>query len=198
MTQSWDSRVAEVWAAADGLSDEAVLASIDALVAERTTERGADDPAALFESASVRDYLGRESDAEPLYRAAIAAGLDGERRPQAVIQLASTLRNLGRAEEAVALLSDHLERHAADEWTAPGAAFLALALVSAVASGTPHPSPSSPSRRAFPRTRPRYAVTLWSYAATDLRPLRISVIRLDYSGFALPTATGKSGYVVAR
>lgn len=131
MTQSWDSRVAEVWAAADGLSDEAVLASIDALVAERTTERGADDPAALFESASVRDYLGRESDAEPLYRAAIDAGLDGERRPQAVIQLASTLRILGRAEEAVALLSDHLERHPADEWTAPGAAFLALALVSA-------------------------------------------------------------------
>ena len=127
MTQSWDSRVAAVWAAAEELSDEAVLAGIEALV----SERGADDAAALFEAASARDYLGRETLAEPLYRAAIAAGLDGERHPQAVIQLASTLRNLGRAEEAVALLSDHLELHPADEWTAPSAAFLALALVSA-------------------------------------------------------------------
>ena len=127
MTQSWDSRVAGVWASAADLSDAEVLASIESLVGER----GADDAAALFEAASVRDYLGREADAELLYRAAIAAGLDAGRGPQAVIQLASTLRNLGRADEAVELLGDHLELHPADEWTAPGAAFLALALASA-------------------------------------------------------------------
>ena len=126
MTDSWESRVAAVWAAAEGSSNEGVLAGIDALVAER----GPDDAAALFESASVRDYLGREADAEPLYRAAIAAGLDALRHPQAVIQLASTLRNLGRPAEAVDLLNDLLADHAADEWTAPAAAFLALALAS--------------------------------------------------------------------
>jgi tetratricopeptide (TPR) repeat protein len=127
MEQTWDARVAAVWATTDGLSDAAVLERIDELVAER----GDTDAAALFEAASVRDYLGREADAEPLYRRAIELGLDGERRPQATIQLASTLRNLGRADEAVELLSELLVEHEADEWTAPGAAFLALALASA-------------------------------------------------------------------
>ena len=126
MTESWESRVAAVWAAADTSTDETVLAGIDALVAER----GPDDAAALFEAASVRDYLSRESDAEPLYRAAIAAGLDDRRHPQAVIQLASTLRNLGRPAEAVDLLNDLLALHPGDEWTSPAAAFLALSLAS--------------------------------------------------------------------
>jgi len=126
MSQSWESRVAAVWAGAGSASDESILAAIDGLVAEK----GPDDAAALFEAASVRDYLSRESDAEPLYRAAIAAGLDAVRRPQAVIQLASTLRNLGRPGEAVELLNDLLAEHPGDEWTAPAAAFLALALAS--------------------------------------------------------------------
>ena len=127
MIESWQSRVAAVWARAGSTSDERLLAEIDALV----DERGADDAAALFESASVRDYLDRESEAEPLYRAAIAAGLDDEREPQAVIQLASTLRNLGRPGEAVDLLGALLAEHEADRWTAPAAAFLALSLASA-------------------------------------------------------------------
>jgi hypothetical protein len=126
MVESWESRVAAVWAVAESTPDESVLVAIDALVAER----GADDAAALFEAASVRDYLSREAEAEPLYRAAITAGLDAERHPQAVIQLASTLRNLGRAAEAVDLLNDLLAEHASDEWTAPAAAFLALSLAS--------------------------------------------------------------------
>jgi hypothetical protein len=126
MVESWESRVAAVWAVAESTPDESVLVAIDALVAER----GADDAAALFEAASVRDYLSREAEAEPLYRAAITAGLDAERRPQAVIQLASTLRNLGRPAEAVDLLNDLLAEHASDEWTAPAAAFLALSLAS--------------------------------------------------------------------
>jgi hypothetical protein len=127
MAQSWDERVAAVWSAAEGLSDAAVLERIDAL----SSERGEADAAAVFEAASVRDYLGREHEAEPLYRRALALGLDDVRRPQATIQLASTLRALGRADEAVALLSEHLAEHESDEWTAPGAAFLALALASA-------------------------------------------------------------------
>ena len=127
MIETWQSRVAALWARAESTIDERLLVEMDALVAEQ----GPDDAAALFESASVRDYLGREADAEPLYRAAIAAGLDDERRPQAVIQLASTLRNLGRPDEAVDLLDALLAEHAADRWTAPAAAFLALSLASA-------------------------------------------------------------------
>jgi hypothetical protein len=40
-----------------------------------------------------------------VYRQALDAGLGGYRRRRTVIQLASTLRNLGRPEESVALLT---------------------------------------------------------------------------------------------
>jgi tetratricopeptide (TPR) repeat protein len=116
-----------VWATAERLDDATVLERIDALAAER----GAADAAGLFEAAGVRDYLGREADAEPLYRRALELGLDDTRRPQASIQLASTLRALGRPHEAIELLEDHLAEHADDEWTAPAAAFLALSLADA-------------------------------------------------------------------
>lgn len=127
MEPSWDERVAAVWSASDGLSDDAVVERIDSLAAER----GDADAAAVFEAAAVRDYVGREAEAEPLYRRALELGLADARRPQAFLQLASTLRNLGRADEAVELLHEHLAEHERDEWTAPGAAFLALALVDA-------------------------------------------------------------------
>ncbi|MFI0370874.1 tetratricopeptide repeat protein [Actinomadura sp. 1N219] len=60
-------------------------------------------------------------------RALFAAGLAGSRRRQAAIQFASTLRNLGRAGESVALLA--AERDAvSDELDDAVTAFLALAL----------------------------------------------------------------------
>jgi hypothetical protein len=120
----WESEVAAVWAGAESLMDAALLAAVDDLAARA----GVDHPDGLFEAASVRDYLGLEAEAEPLYRRALERGLDGRRRPQATLQLASTLRNLGRAAEAVDLLEEHLAEHPDDEWTGAGAAFLALAL----------------------------------------------------------------------
>ena len=50
---------------------------------------------------------------------------------QAVIQLASTLRNLGEADEAVDLLTDWLAENDDHELSDSAAAFLALALASA-------------------------------------------------------------------
>lgn len=137
MSNNWQSRVSEVWAASATMTDEAVIVAIDALVAERPE----DDATALFEAASARDYVGREADAEPLYRRAIALGLDAVTLPRAVIQCASTLRNLAveapsarsrdeRLNDAVTLLEDLLLQHPNDEWTAPGAAFLSLTLAS--------------------------------------------------------------------
>lgn len=121
MADSWEHRISDFWASADPGRPEALLSSMRKLV----DERGADDPDAVYEWASVHDFLDREADAIPLYRAALAAGLTGERRPQAVIQLASSLRNVGRADDAIALL----ESHTADPVTgAAGQAFLALAL----------------------------------------------------------------------
>ena len=61
------------------------------------------------------------------YERALALGLSGERRRRAVIQMASSLRNLGRAEESVRLL--RAEREAgSDHLDDAVSAFLALAL----------------------------------------------------------------------
>lgn len=121
MTEAWDVRVAAAWSSADQLSPTALLSAIRNLAGERDEA----DPSALFELASAYDFVGREADAVPLYRAALEAGLAGNRERQAVIQLASSLRNTGNAREAVDLLTglpgDLVNGSATD-------AFLALAL----------------------------------------------------------------------
>ena len=116
-----------VWADASKLSDDEILAAIDELAAEKDET----DAAAAFEAASVRDYLGLEPEAEPLYRRAVELGLDEVRLPQAVIQLASTLRNLGDPNEAIDLLTDWLAESDDHPLADAAKAFLALALVSA-------------------------------------------------------------------
>ncbi|MGV8884806.1 MAG: tetratricopeptide repeat protein [Microbacteriaceae bacterium] len=122
----WSARVSAVWAAASDLPDGDVLAAIDALVAERD----ADDAVAVFEAASARDYVGQEAEAEPLYRRARELGLSSDLRARATIQLASTLRNLGKVDESIGMLERMLHAHPGDEWTGPAAAFLSLALLS--------------------------------------------------------------------
>ena len=73
---------------------------MQALVAERHD----DDPAAVFEWASVHDFLGRGAEAIPLYRRALKLGLDPVRNSQAQIQLASSLRHVGETTEAIEIL----------------------------------------------------------------------------------------------
>ncbi|MDR6970345.1 tetratricopeptide repeat protein [Leifsonia shinshuensis] len=120
----WRRRVDAVWAAADDAGEDATLAAIDALVAERP----ASDPEALFESASARDFAGLQADAEPFYRAALAHGLAEPYRGQAIVQLASTLRNLDRSPEALALLRDFLAAEPDHPLADAARAFAALAL----------------------------------------------------------------------
>ncbi|MEG9225971.1 tetratricopeptide repeat protein [Aeromicrobium sp. Sec7.5] len=60
-----------------------------------------DEAVRLFEAAGEHDSAGREVEAAALYEQAMSLGLDEDRSAQATIQYASTLRNLGRAEEAV-------------------------------------------------------------------------------------------------
>jgi len=83
------------------------------------------DAAALFELGGVHDALGLETEAIPLYRAAITAGLEGERATRVFIQLASSLRNVGASSEAVSMLESAPPSNG-DE--AARQAFLALAL----------------------------------------------------------------------
>jgi tetratricopeptide (TPR) repeat protein len=124
---AWERRIAELWASLDDREPAEFLTEMRALVG--TTPL--DHPAALFELASAHDSLGQEREAEPLYRAALeGGGLDSYRRRRAVIQLASTLRNLGKAGEAEELL--RVERgEPPDELDDAVAAFLALALADA-------------------------------------------------------------------
>ena len=124
---AWERRIAELWASLDDREPAEFLTEMRALVG--TTPL--DHPAALFELASAHDSLGQEREAEPLYRAALeGGGLDSYRRRRAVIQLASTLRNLGKAGDAEELL--RVERgEPPDELDDAVAAFLALALADA-------------------------------------------------------------------
>jgi len=108
----WEQRIADAWASIDGLAEEEFLALIDALAAEQPPDSGA----AAFERACAFDSTGHSDLAVPLYQQALDRGLVGERRRRAVIQMASSLRNLGHPEESVALLtaelavgSDHLD-----------------------------------------------------------------------------------------
>lgn len=88
-------------------------------------DRPEGDAEALFELAGVHDALGLEEQAIPLYRRAIDAGLEGESSLRAPIQLASSLRNVGGASEAVTILEGM--PHAGPDESAR-LAFLALAL----------------------------------------------------------------------
>ena len=121
MTDTWNERVKQFWVTFGDTEPEAALTAMRALVDERPP----DDPEALYEWGSIHDSLGMGSEAIPLYRAALDGGLAGVRRPQAIIQLASSLRNMGEPEAAVELLRDL----PADDVTGDSAqAFLALAL----------------------------------------------------------------------
>ncbi|WP_028935499.1 tetratricopeptide repeat protein [Pseudonocardia spinosispora] len=120
----WERRVAEVWAAQDQLDESALRARIESLTAELPE----DSSEGLFERACALDSTGHSDRAVPLYRRALADGLAGTRRRRATIQLASSLRNIGRATESVDLLEAELEAEP-DELDDAVRAFLALALV---------------------------------------------------------------------
>jgi tetratricopeptide (TPR) repeat protein len=85
------------------------------------------NPVAFFERASAQDSTGHPDVAVPLYEAALQAGLAGLRRRRAIIQMASSLRNLGNPGRAAELLTAELAA-ASDELDGAVRAFLALAL----------------------------------------------------------------------
>ena len=120
----WEQRLADLWASLDELSEQAFLSKMELLVAELP----ADSAVAAFERAGSFDSTGHADLAVPLYRKALELGLEGQRRRRAVIQMASSLRNLGQATESVALLTAERERES-DDLDDAVSATLALALV---------------------------------------------------------------------
>lgn len=118
---TWEANITQFWEQVEAMGPEMALQMMTQLVEQKPPG----NPEALYEMASIQDFLGHESAAIPLYRDALAAGLAGERRPQAIVQLASSLRNVGASADAVELLVEA----ELDAQTQPGArAFLALAL----------------------------------------------------------------------
>jgi tetratricopeptide (TPR) repeat protein len=149
---TWQERVDEVWARADELGDQGVMAAIDALAAD------APDPAlAAFECGGARDSAGLEAEAEPFYREALALGLPEDERAQCTIQLASTLRNLGRADESLALLRN------AEPYPPYAAAFAAFEALTLATLGSPTEGLALVLKALAP-TLPRYQRSVRAYA----------------------------------
>jgi tetratricopeptide (TPR) repeat protein len=128
VNQDWEERTAAAWAAFDGRAGQDAArfrAVIDALVAELPDG----SPLGPFERACAWDSTGHPDKAVPLYREALARGLSGYRARRAKIQMASSLRNTGRPEEGVALLTPELDA-GPDELDDAVRAVLALCLSS--------------------------------------------------------------------
>ncbi|WNM34660.1 tetratricopeptide repeat protein [Streptomyces sp. Li-HN-5-11] len=128
VNQNWEDRVAAAWARFDDYAEEEgaeFRTLIDALVAELP----GDSPLGPFEQACAWDSTGHSDRAVPLYREALARGLSGYRGRRAKIQLSSSLRNIGQAEEGVKLLTPELDAPS-DELDDAVRACLALCLSS--------------------------------------------------------------------
>ncbi|MFJ4790533.1 tetratricopeptide repeat protein [Streptomyces sp. NPDC088794] len=111
MNQDWEDRVTAAWAGFDDYAEEEAAdfrAVIDALAAELPDG----SPLGPFERACAWDSTGHSDQAVPLYREALAGGLSEASQykgRRAKIQLSSSLRNIGQAEEGVKLLTPELD-----------------------------------------------------------------------------------------
>ena len=151
----WEQQIAALWADAT-VDDRARVDRMRALACD------APHPSlGAFELGGALDSAGDEADADAQYAAATAAGLaeiDPARAAQLAVQHASTLRNLGRTDEAIAML------RAAPSHASVGSApavFLALALHSAGR----YDEALRVAIEAVEPTLPRYNRSIRAYAA---------------------------------
>jgi cyanophycin synthetase len=96
-----EAEIAALWQRDD---PAARVGELHQLVAEH-----AGDARLLFELAGADDAAGREQEAITLYEQALAAGLKEPHRHRAQLQLASSLRVVGRAEAAAPIVAEVLE-----------------------------------------------------------------------------------------
>ncbi|MFF9601376.1 tetratricopeptide repeat protein [Streptomyces sp. NPDC014684] len=126
--QDWEDRVTAAWASFDDYPEERAQEFRD-LIGKLVAELPEGNALGPFEQACAWDSTGHSDRAVPLYREALARGLDGYKGRRARIQLSSSLRNVGRAEEGVALLTPELDAPS-DELDDAVRACLALCLSS--------------------------------------------------------------------
>src|SRR5690606_20452968 len=126
MTEAeWGTRIAEAWAGFDDSDVPGFRAYMHRLCSEAPDALKA---AAYFELGGTYDSTDDAQTAVNYYRKALATGLGEDRRTRALIQMASSLRNLGQPGEAYDLLAAELSSGSGilqDELRA----FLALILI---------------------------------------------------------------------
>lgn len=150
----WEASVADLWARFDSFNRDDGVAAMRALAESCPTTDGR----AAFELAGMYDSMGFEAEAAAEYDRALALGLDVARHAQLAVQYGSTLRNLGRLDEAIAMLE------AAPTHASTGSAprvVLALALHSAGRKD----EALRVAIEAQIETLPRYHRSMRSYAA---------------------------------
>ena len=96
----WEDAVSELWERADSLDRDAGITAMQNL----SHSCPSSDGRAAFELAGMYDSMGFEADAGREYERALSLGLDDARHAQLAVQYGSTLRNLGRFDEAIAVL----------------------------------------------------------------------------------------------
>ena len=151
----WEQRLTELWKSIDDYEETEFLRRMDTLVSELPPG----DAIGLFERAGALDSTGHSDSAVPLYQQALDADLLGERRRRAIIQMASSLRNLGRAIESVQLLEEE-KHYTSDHLDDAVTATLALALVDI---GREREA-ASIAIKALSRHLPRYNRSMANYA----------------------------------
>jgi tetratricopeptide (TPR) repeat protein len=120
---AWERRLSDLWSRLDEHSEADFIDAMRQLVAELPEG----DPVALSELGAAYDSTGSPQEAVNLYDQALKAGLAGRRRRRVRIQMASSLRNLGKPQQAADMLLEELEGPS-DELDQAVVAFLALAL----------------------------------------------------------------------
>ena len=101
---NWEQRASGAWASLDQRSEVEFLARIENLASELPADSGV----ASFERAASLDSTGHPDLAVPMHRQSQDLGLTSNHRRRPVIQLATSLRNLGQPAESVALLAAEL------------------------------------------------------------------------------------------
>ncbi|MCI0156982.1 tetratricopeptide repeat protein [Leifsonia shinshuensis] len=92
-------RLTELFAARDRSNMAPTVAALLEVLAEHP-----DDPHVLYEVGGSYDTAGEEHTAAGYYERALAAGLDGDTLRRCLLQYGSTLRNLDRFDESLAVL----------------------------------------------------------------------------------------------
>ncbi|TDU05172.1 tetratricopeptide repeat protein [Streptomyces sp. 846.5] len=161
LSTEWDQRSIALWLEFPNLPEEEFRARHEKLLGELPEGH----PVLLFERGAFQDSTGHSDLAVPLYQQALAAGLDGERRRRVVIQMSSSLRNMGRPEEGVALLRAERER-GSDHLDDAISATLALCLVD---SGHEREAVAEAVAALAPHL-PRYQRSMANYARLLMEP----------------------------